>query len=327
MRRREIVGVENAEDIVRIPGSEWVITGAMSIGDVLRPRMFFVNVRTHKMRAAWPDKVVIDLDRARFGDVEPPSAYSFHGLDVTMRGSAIEVLAVNHSPEHGPDAGKGRESVEFFEVDMAADGPSLRWRGAALGPSWLGGNDLTALPGGGFAITNFCYPGPEATMMGRAGGICGNVLEWRSRDEGWSIVPGTDLNFPNGIALAPDGQSYFVASWGTKKVVRVPRPGSDVSRAEIPMEGMIDNFTSTPDGALLACVQVGDPASLFARVEAGEKIECRFQAVRIDPATLETRILVEDEVPDFFATTVLQIGEREVWASAVIGNKLVAYDL
>ena len=28
--------------------------------------------------------------------------------------------------------------------------------------------------------------------------------------------------------------------------------------------------------------------------------------------------LVQDEVPDFFATTVLQVGEREVWASAVM---------
>jgi hypothetical protein len=327
MRGREIVGVENAEDIVLIPGSDWVITGAMSIADVHRPRMFFVNIRTHEMRAAWPDNFVVDLDRHRFGDVEPPKAYSFHGLDVIQRGSAIEVYAVNHSPEDGPSAGQGRESVEIFEVDLLRDGPSLRWRGAALGPVWLGGNDLCALPEGGFAITNFCYPGPEAAKMGRAGGICGNVLEWRNRDEGWVIVPGTDLNFPNGIALAPAGDAYFVASWGTRKVVRVPRADARVSRAEIPMEGMIDNITWTPDGALLCCVQIGDPAALFAKVEAGEKVELPFQAVRLDPVTLETRILVADEIPDFFATTVLQIGEREVWASAVMGNRLIAYDL
>ncbi len=327
MRRREILGVENAEDIVHIPGSDWVITGAMSIGDIHRPRMFFVNIRTHDLRPAWPDNFVVDLDRERFGDVEPPRAYSFHGLDVVQRASAIEVYAVNHSPEHGPDAGKGRESVEIFEVDLLRDGPSLRWRGAALGPSWLGGNDLCALPEGGFAITNFCYPGPEASKMGRAGGICGNVLEWRSCDEGWSIVPGTDLNFPNGIALAPAGDAYFVASWGKKKVVRVPRPGSGVSRVEIPMDGMIDNITWTPDGGMLCCVQVGDPAELFATVEAGGKIEGPFQAVRLDPVTLETKILVADTVPDLFVTTVLQVGEREVWASAVIGNKLAVYDL
>jgi hypothetical protein len=326
MRGREIVGVENAEDVVAIPGTDWVITGAMWSADLPRARMFFINIRTHEMRPAWPDNFTIDLDRERFGDVEPPKdAYSFHGLDIIKRGSIIELYQVNHAQEHG--AGKGRESVEIFEIDLAPSGPSLRWRGAVLGPSWLGGNDLCALPEGGFAITNFCYPGPEALKMGRSGGICGNVLEWRNRDEGWSIVPGTDLNYPNGIALAPAGDAYFVASWGTKTLVRVPRGNSSVSRAEIPLAGMIDNITWTPDGAMLCCVQVDEVAALFERLGAGGKVEAPFQAVRVDPVTLETRILVDEMVPEFFATTVLQVGEREVWASSVIGNRLMAYDL
>jgi len=326
MRRREIVGVENAEDIVAIPGCDWVITGAMSNANNPRPRMFFVNTRTHEMRPAWPENCTLDLDRERFGEIEPPSAYSFHGLDVIQRGSIIEVYQVNHAPDHGSSAG-GRESVEVFEIDLLANGPSLRWRGAVVGPAWLSGNDLCALPEGGFAITNFCYPGPEAMKMGASGGICGNVLEWRNRDEGWSIVAGTDLNFPNGIALAPGGDAYFVASWGIKKLVRVPRAGTVGSRAEIILGGLIDNITWTPDGAMLCCVQVEDVNELFAKAASPGKLESPFQAVRVDPATLETTILVADAVPDFFATTVLQIGEREIWASSVIGDRLLAYDL
>jgi hypothetical protein len=228
MRRREIVGIDNAEDIVVIPGSEWVITGPISNTTVPRPSTLFINTRTHEIRPAWPDNCAIDLDRARFGDVAPPSPNAFHGLDVIQRGSVIEVYQVNHAAGHGIQTGGGRESVEVFEIDMLSNGPSLRWRGAVLGPTWLGGNDLCCLPEGGFAVTNFCYPGPEAMKMGIAGGICGNVLEWRNRDEGWTIVGGTDLNYPNGIALAPDETAYFVASWGRKKVVRVPRPGSQV---------------------------------------------------------------------------------------------------
>jgi hypothetical protein len=326
MRRREIVGVENAEDVVAIPGCDWVITGAMASAGIPRPRMFFVNTRSHEMRPAWPDNCTIDLDRERFGEVEPPDAYSFHGLDVTQRGSVIEVYQVNHAAEHGSRTG-GRESVEVFEIDLMASGPSLRWRGAVLGPAWLGGNDLCALPEGGFAVTNFCYPGPDAGKMGASGGICGNVLEWRNRDEGWTIVEGTDLNFPNGIALAPGGDAYFVASWGLKKLVRVPRAGAAVSRAEIPLGGLIDNITWTPDGAMLCCVQVEEMAALFAKVGSTGKLESPFQAVRVDPVTLETRILVADEAPDFFATTVLQIGEREIWASSVMSDRLLAYDL
>jgi hypothetical protein len=325
MRRREIVGVENAEDIVAIPGSEWVITGAMATADTPRPRMFFINTLTHEMRPAWPDDCAVDLDRKRFGEIEPPSSYSFHGLDVIQRGSIVEVYQVNHAPEHG--SGGGRESVEVFEIELLASGPSLRWRGAVLGPSWLNGNDLCALPEGGFAITNFSYPGPEAMKMGASGGISGNVLEWRNREEGWTIVPGTDLNFPNGIALAPAGDAYFVASWGLKELVRVPRHGAAVSRAEIPLAGLIDNITWTPDGAMLCCVQIEEANELFAKVASTGKLESPFQAARVDPTTLETTILVADMVPDFFATTVLQIGEREIWASSAMGDRLLAFDL
>jgi hypothetical protein len=321
------LGVENAEDVVAIPGSDWVITGAMSSATAARPRSFFVNIRTHEFRPAWPDNCALDLDRDRFGDVEPPSAYSFHGLDVIQRGSVIEVYQVNHAPEHGSGAGAGRESVEVFEVDLAPSGPQLRWRGAVLGPAWLGGNDLCALPQGGFAITNFCYPGPEGVKMGMAGGINGNVLEWRNRDEGWRIVEGTDLNFPNGIALAPSGDAYFVAAWGAKKLVRVPHADPHGSRVEIPMEGMIDNITWTPDGAMLLCVQIDDPAALFAKVAQTGKVDGPFQAVRVDPVTLETMILVADHVPGFFATTVLQVAPGEVWASSAMGDRMLAYEL
>jgi hypothetical protein len=327
MRRREISGVENAEDIVAIPGSEWVITSAMSNAEVLRPRTYFINTRTQEIKPAWPDNCAIDLDRERFGDVSPPTAYTFHGLDVIQRGSVIEVYQINHAPDHGSRAAEGRESVEVFEIDLRSSGPSFRWRGAVLGPKWLGGNDLCCLPEGGFAITNFCYPGPEAMKMGMSGGICGNVLEWRNRDEGWSIVAGTDLNYPNGIALAPSGDAYFVASWGHKKVVRVPRAHSATSRVEIPMAGLVDNITWTPDGAMLCCVQIDDVSELFARVTAGGKLERPFQAVRVDPNTLETKTLIADEVPDFFATTVLQISNQEIWVSSAMGSRVIVFNL
>lgn len=321
---REINGVENAEDIVAVPGTDWVITGAMANAAFPKARMFFINTRTHEFREAWPDNVTVDLDQARFGDVAPPAAYAFHGIEVIKRGGIIELYVVNHAPEHGEG---GRESVEVFEIDLPASGPALRWRGAVPGPSWLGGNDLCCLPEGGFAITNFCYPGPEAMQMGFAGAITGNVLEWRNREEGWRIVPGTDFSFPNGIAVAPGGEAYFIAVWGSKKVVRVPRAGSKVERVEIPMDGMIDNITWTPDGGLLACVQIDDPAALFQRVSAGGVMQGPFQAVRIDPVTLEKKTLLAEEVPAFFATTVLQVGEKEIWASSAMGGRLLAFDL
>ena len=326
LRRREILGFENPEDIVAVPGSDWVITSALCGPALPRARTFFVNIRTHEMRPAWPDNVIIDLDRDRFGDVAPPKAYSFHGLDVIRRGDVIELYQVNHAPWHAP--GEGRESVEVFEIDLEATGPRLRWRGAVLGPAWLNGNDLCALPEGGFAVTNFCYPGPDATRMGRAGGVCGNVLEWRSLQEGWSIVPGSDLNYPNGIAQGPATDAYLVAAWGLKTLVRVSRSAPHGGRVEVPMPGLIDNITCTPDGGVLLCVQEIEREELWARVGSGKGLgACPFQAVRVDPFTLETRVLLRDDLPDFFATTALQVSESEIWVSSAHGGRILVYDL
>jgi hypothetical protein len=323
---REISGLDNPEDIVAIPGCDWAIASGLWGPTCPRPRSFFINISTHEIRPAWPDNCVLDPDRTRFGDVAPPAAWSFHGLDVIARGSVVELYQVNHAPRGG--GAEGRESVEVFEIDLGRDGPSLRWRGAVLGPAWLNGNDLAALPEGGFAVTNFCYPGPEAFGMGRAGGVCGNVLEWRNADEGWSIVPGSDLNYPKGIARAPAGDAYFVAAWGLKTLVRVPLGGPPGARTELPTAGLIDNITWTPDGAMLLCVQQIEREELWWRVAAGEGLgACPFQAVRVDPVTLEATILLADDRPDFFATTALQVSEREVWVSSAHGQRILVYDL
>jgi hypothetical protein len=110
-------------------------------------------------------------------------------------------------------------------------------------------------------------------------------------------------------------------------LVRVPRHGASVLRAEVPLGGLIDNITWTPEGALLCCVQVEEVKELFAKVASPGNLECPFQATRIDPATLETNVLVADMVPDFFATTMLQVGEREIWASSAMGDRILAFDL
>ena len=96
---------------------------------------------------------------------------------------------------------------------------------------------------------------------------------------------------------------------------------------EMPLAGMIDNITWTHDGAMLCCVQVDDMAGLFQKVAATGKADGPFQAVRIDPNTLETKILLADETPGFFATTVLQVGPQAIWASSAFGNRVLAFDL
>ena len=219
-----IFGFDNPEDIVLIPGTEWIVSAGYAHGALRRPRSFFVNVRTHEVRPAFPGNCAFDLDRDRFGDIAPPEVISFHGLDVALDDDGRAILyQVNHPVVSEAGVAEGRESVEIFEIHMTPAGPTLRWRGAVTSPSWVTGNDVCALPGGGFALTNTAYRGVDAMPLLRAGHISGHVLEWRSRDEGWRVAEGTNLNAPNGVAASPDGQFLFVASWATGQLHRISR--------------------------------------------------------------------------------------------------------
>jgi len=75
-------GLANPEDLAIIPGTDWIITSAASSERIKKARSFFVNTRTHEARPAYPDNCTFELDRERFGEIAPPEAVKFHGLDV-----------------------------------------------------------------------------------------------------------------------------------------------------------------------------------------------------------------------------------------------------
>ena len=102
-----------------------------------------------------------------------------------------------------------REAIEVFDLDARGGRPVLTWTGCAEAPEGVTFNSVAALPGGGFAATHFALP-------------VGRVWEWAPGD-GWTEVPGTETNGPNGIVASPDGRSLYIGGWGTRSLIRVSR--------------------------------------------------------------------------------------------------------
>jgi hypothetical protein len=319
-----VEGLQNPEDICRIPGTDWVVTSAMSGPLFEEAKSSFVNMRTHEVRSAYPDNCVFDLDRERFGEIEPPEAVYFHGLDVVKSADGVITLyQVNHPLNHGPRKGAGRESVEVFEIRLGAEGPTLVWRGAVVAPSFVRGNEVVGLPQGGFAITNFALGGLIA--LAASGGTSGHVLEWPDRTSGWRIVEGTDVNAPNGLAVSPDGAYYFIASSGTQQFHRISRRDPHGDRVSIDTKILNDNVTWTHDGALL----LGGPDLQLdyhiACTMKGTHPEAPFRCIRVDPDTMRMQTLIEDQVEGVLPTVALQLSDTEIWVSYFPGSRILIY--
>jgi hypothetical protein len=138
-----ISGLNNAEDLVFLEGTPWVITSNMGDRSWSHGGFFAVNVLNRDVVALNPD--FSQPPAALFRDCgEPPDSvlFSSHGIDVRrVDTNRFSLLAVNHG---------GRESVEVFDVDTSGPVPTMTWCGGVLTPNelaadavaWLGDEEL-----------------------------------------------------------------------------------------------------------------------------------------------------------------------------------------
>jgi len=322
-----IGGLENPEDFCVIPGTGWVMTSAMSGRGIDQAHSSFIHIETHEVLPAYPNTCTFEPDYDAFSETEPPVHFMFHGLDVGTdeRGRTV-LYQVNHPLDSGPNEGAGRESVEVFLVDLVDGAPSLRWIGAVRSPNYVWGNEVCALPTGGFALTNFVTGSHENFDAVASGEICGQVLEWENRDRGWRVVEGTDVNAPNGIALSRDGRHYFVASWATMQLHKISRSEPHRDRATVDLGALLDNITWTPQGTLLVAGQVSDARTLMQQfAEGNPAMIAPIRAIEVDPETLDARVLVDADPGDRLATTVLQVDHKQVWAGSSACREILVY--
>jgi hypothetical protein len=305
---RFVCGLQAPEDLVVVPGGQWVVASAYSgTGGV-----YLIRVSDRTSVVAYPGAGARERFDAKAYDTcpGPPDAatkakFQTHGLYLQEGSNSVHRLYV---VLHG-----GRESIEVFELDARPAAPVLTWIGCAVAPDPIGLNSVRVLPGGGFVATDFLARGADAAAnMKRmqSGEKNGALWEWRTAT-GWQKVPGSEAAGANGIEMSDDGRWFYVAAWGSQSFFRLSRGQTQVTRDEIPLGFRVDNIRWARDGSLLAAGQGGAPGAQATIV------------VKIDPETLSVReVLRRPNIAGFTAGTVAVEVGSDYWVGSFRGDRL-----
>jgi hypothetical protein len=293
---RYICGQQGPEDLVAL-GSDWAVASALrGTGGV-----YLIRLDDHASVRAYPSASAREtLDTSSYPDCPgPPSTgeLTTHGVYVAPgRGPVYKLWVVGHG---------ARESIEVFDVDTTSAIPTLTWIGCAIAPEPIGLNSVRGLPDGGFVTTNF-NPRDVPMQQMRIGEPNGELWEWHA-ESGWSKVPGSEASGANGVELSRDGQTLYIAAWGSQSLIRMTRGWNPPEREEIDLGFRIDNIHWARDGRLIGAGQADQD----------------WRVVTIDPETLAVEtIYSQADRPGFGGGTVaLEVGDA-LWIGSFQGDRI-----
>jgi hypothetical protein len=315
-----VCGLTNAEDLVQVPGTPWIVASGLADGGQTQGHIYLVNADDRRVQLLLPGHVVYRQDSGIFDACQgapDETKFSAHGLSLRVGSGSEHTLYVVH---HGE-----RESVEVFKLEAGPVAPTLTWVGCVLYPAGVTGNGVAALPGGAFAASNFFSTNdPKSLDKLTAGQPEGGMLIWRPKT-GWEDIPeAATISADNGVAASPDGRKLFVAGTGDETVVRLSLDGTSWDRAVIKTGFHTDNLRWGSDGFLYAAGQRDTVANLLACApNTKQRCTSPFSVLRIDPVTLQTREVVHHPgAPSFgAASTALRIGD-EYWFGTPHGDRI-----
>jgi hypothetical protein len=298
------------EDLVVVPGGEWVVSTAFAPPGGVR----LISVRDKSTTTAYPSATAKDqFDNTTYStcpgapSAEQKANMQTHGAAIREGRNNQHTLYVVH---HGT-----RESIEVFQMNASVRPPALTWIGCVVAPDPIGLNEVLPLADGGFISTDFMarnintVPGARGRAM--AGEANGALYEWHT-GKGWAKIPGSEASAPNGLEISKDGKTLYVATWGDQGFFRLSLGQNPPKRDNVKLGFRADNVRWAPDGTLFVTGQVLDPPAPATVI------------VKIHPDTLKvTEILRRPNTPEFSNGTVaVQLG-KELWVGTFRGDRLL----
>jgi hypothetical protein len=311
-----ICGVQNAEDLVLVPNSRWLIASGMAPGSGLHA----VDTRAKTIRNMFANASTARLDKAKYancpGTLDPKQAV-LHGLSLRpAQNGRYTVYATNHG---------GRESVEVFELDTSGAAPSATWVGCVVTPNGMALNSVAAFSDGSLVATVLILPG-KTFADAFAQRNTGVVLAWMPGEPTFRVLPGTELSANNGIETSPDDREFFVVSTTTKRVIAYARnnPGKPLRTAQL-KEFAPDNVRWTADNRLITAGMLDDSPGCGGAPKTEEGIRCPrgYVVAAIDPKTMAiTEIARGPATPSFTGTAIaMRVGD-ELWLGSFNADRL-----
>ncbi|WP_439533533.1 SMP-30/gluconolactonase/LRE family protein [Polymorphobacter sp.] len=321
-----LCGMGNAEDLVTLPGTRWIVAGG--IGDrrgvPARPGLRLIDSKTLDWHHWIPEgPMAVAHDATAFpGCATPPDVKKFmaHGIAARATGpQRARLYAINHAD---------RESIEVFDVDTGADMPRATWVGCLMPKAPLNTNSVTAAPDGTVYATVFIGPGHNIDEV-FAGKPTGEVITWRPGQAESVSVPGTSLSGPNGIEISPDGNLIYVAAFGSKQVHVFDRKGKNRGIAQLG-NYWPDNIRWDDQGRLVAAGMNNNDAKCVepARLEdADPKSACYKEYVveAVDPATLKVTPIDKAPTTLTFSHATVALIRDKVMLMGTVGADRLAY--
>ncbi|ATY31049.1 SMP-30/gluconolactonase/LRE family protein [Sphingomonas psychrotolerans] len=315
-----VCGPEKPEDLLALPGTEWLIASGFAPGAGLK----IVHVPTRRFErwyAGTPDQIAWDR-RAFAGCPGPvdPALFNARGLSLRETGPGRwRLLVVNHG---------GRESIEVFDIEARSGRPRLRWRGCLVMPEGQVGNSVASFADGTILVTVLTRPGTTIADFVE-GRVTGGVWQHDPRDEGFRLLPGTELPGNNGLETDPDGRHFYVVAFGWHAVLVFDRRDTRIpaARIEVP-DFMPDNIHWSGTRLLLAGMRLDEPAcGGLRRIVDGvaDPMLCHRGWVvgELDRSTRRVAtVAYGPPQPGFNGLSAATIASGELWLGSFQSNRL-----
>ena len=312
-----VCGVQNAEDLVLVPNSRWMVASGMAPGSGLH----IVDTQAKTVRNLYAVGTAnTQADKTKYANCPGPldaKQAVLHGLALRPAANGrYTVYATNHG---------GRESVEVFELDMSSAVPAATLIGCVVTPDKMALNSVAAFTDGSIVATVLILPGKtfEDAFAQKNTGV---VLAWKPGDKAFQMLPGTELPANNGIDTSPDDREFYVASTTTKRIIAFPRnaPYKPLRTAQLKEFGP-DNVRWTGDNRLITAGMIDNEPSCGGAPKTEEGIRCPrgYVVVTIDPKTMAvTEIARGPATPSFTGTAIAMRVGNELWLGSFFADRL-----
>lgn len=310
-----IRGLNNAEDMVQIGDTKWVLTGNLGDKSWKEGGLYLIDSESLEWK-----KAEIDFSGTPdegYEEIADPELFSSHGIAVKqIDANVFEVYAVNHG---------GRESVEVFDLTVQDDAPEIVWKGSVPTPDGMTGNSVAPLSDG-FLVTIPMTKNNLGTFLDfLAGRPTGTIYKWTAQD-GFREIPGARLAGNNGIAVSPDEKWAFVNGYSSRSVTRISLTDEQIEPVTARLSFLPDNTRYSADGSLLVTGQDTNILTVVLLTNGtGIGVSPSDTAVaKIDPGTMEITDVLS--LPKFRAfgggTTAIYIG-NDLWISSFRAQRIM----
>jgi len=319
-----VCGMQNAEDLVQVPDTHWIIASGMAPG----ASIYLIDSRLKSWSVLYPGEIPrIQQDMEMFGacpGAPDPASLVSHGLNIR---SGVDGHSTLYVVGHG-----GREAVEVFDVDANGERPFLTWKGCVMTPDGMEANSVASLADGTLLVTIPLVTG-RTIAEAMALELTGSVFKWSPGDPGFTVIDGTEGAYNNGIEVSADGSEFYIASSGFFNVTAYSNTNpARKLRTSKQLEFVPDNLHMGEDGRLITAGLLADYSQCGAvrspdefALEAFASCPRPFVVRVIDPQSMEGEDLARGPANPLFSniTMGLQVGD-EIWIGTFTGDR-VAY--